>query len=501
MKIRQQSAGMLPLAILLAATACRSTDNTLDTSANTGTKGQYNVKINLSGADDDVEEPVKQASISGNTISSKTVQTQTIPFDDTYSITATLVPVTPSLSSKAIASVNPMAATEIGAGIRYKILVYDKNEKLVDQKEFGYKKNETDGFLLDGDQTYTFVAFSVNSTSAADTPVVTSPESLSTAKLSNISKDLMYFKRTMTVTGNAPNTLDVILKHQFSRITTNIDASQVESTGIITKVDTPTYTGGNAAGELSFKNDLQLSYTGTGNVPFTFPTINQSKITSNAAIVIGNTSNGGVFNIKNIIIDGTSKNNVQFSSLKITPKSNYNLNLKLTPCTRFNMNPTPFDQDASLPNNSKYFGFNGIPDRFIVDFTYVDNSFSFIVNGTRITADEIQFDGQSGTVNIQFPNGNKWSQSGGIPAIYNISANSPTAPVIRVVIDKNGNTTFYGKRQSGDLVLEPLTYTGTGGVKKITWTTGYNEVYISQVASGPTRIKGTGYGKQITTCP
>ena len=126
MKIRQHSAGILLLAILLATTACRSTDNTLDTSANSGIKGQYNVKINLSGADDDVEEPEKQASISTSSGSSKAVQTQTIPFDDNYSITATLVPVTPSLSNKAIASVNPMAATEIGAGIRYKILVYDK---------------------------------------------------------------------------------------------------------------------------------------------------------------------------------------------------------------------------------------------------------------------------------------------------------------------------------------------------------------------------------------
>ena len=32
-------------------------------------------------------------------------------------------------------------------------------------------------------------------------------------------------------------------------------------------------------------------------------------------------------------------------------------------------------------------------------------------------------------------------------------------------------------------------------------SSGYNEVYITQVASGPTRIKGTGYGKQNTTCP
>jgi hypothetical protein len=112
-------------------------------------------------------------------------------------------------------------------------LVYDNSGKLTDQKEFAYKQNETDGFLLNGGQTYTFVAFSVNSTSAADTPTVTNPDNLSAAMLSNISKDLMYYKIVKTVTGNAPNTLDVVLKHQFTRITTNIDASQVESTELL----------------------------------------------------------------------------------------------------------------------------------------------------------------------------------------------------------------------------------------------------------------------------
>ncbi|CAI9676152.1 MULTISPECIES: fimbrillin family protein [Elizabethkingia] len=495
MKFKTQITRFLVLALLLANTACRSTDNTLDT--NTTDNRQVSVKMNLSGSEGDIETSEKLATVKNN-LASTGIQTQTIPYDNTYSITATLVPVKASLSGTA--ALNPMAAaTELKSGIRYKVLVYDSNSKLVDQKEFVYKQNETDGFMLDGGKTYTFVAFSVNSTNAADTPTVTNPDNLSTAMLSNISKDLMYYKIVKTVTGNTPNTLDVVLKHQFTRVTTNIDASQVESTGIITRVNSPVFSGGNASAQLQFNNDAQLSYTGSNTTSFNFPNINQSKITSDPAIIIGNTPNGASLNIGNLIIDGTSKNNVLFSNLKITPRSQYNLNLKFTPCTKFNMNPTPFDQDASV--TSKYFGFNGIPDRFIVDFTYVDNSFSFLVNGTRITADEIQFDGQSGTVNIQFPNGNKWGQSGGIPAIYNIAANSPTAPVIRVVIDRNGNTTFYGKRQSGDLVLEPLTYTGTGGIKKITWTSGYNEVYISQVASGPTRIKGTGYGKQNTTCP
>ncbi|MCT3803158.1 hypothetical protein HZP90_16840 [Elizabethkingia anophelis] len=495
MKFKTQTTSFLVLTLLLANTACRSTDNTLDTS--TTDNRQVSVKMNLSGSEGDIETSEKLATAKNN-LASTGIQTQTIPYDNTYSITATLVPVKASLSGTA--ALNPMAAaTELKSGIRYKVLVYDSNSKLVDQKEFVYKQNETDGFMLDGGKTYTFVAFSVNSTNSADTPTVTNPDNLSTAMLSNISKDLMYYKIVKTVTGNTPNTLDVVLKHQFTRVTTNIDASQVESTGIITRVNSPVFSGGNASAQLQFNNDAQLSYTGSNTTSFNFPNINQSKITSDPAIIIGNTPNGASLNIGNLIIDGTSKNNVLFSNLKITPRSQYNLNLKFTPCTKFNMNPTPFDQDASV--TSKYFGFNGIPDRFIVDFTYVDNSFSFLVNGTRITADEIQFDGQSGTVNIQFPNGNKWGQSGGIPAIYNIAANSPTAPVIRVVVDRNGNTTFYGKRQSGDLVLEPLTYTGTGGIKKITWTSGYNEVYISQVASGPTRIKGTGYGKQNTTCP
>ncbi|MDV3798789.1 hypothetical protein CMU10_11515 [Elizabethkingia anophelis] len=495
MKFKTQTTSFLVLTLLLANTACRSTDNTLDTS--TTDNRQVSVKMNLSGSEGDIETSEKLATAKNN-LASTGIQTQTIPYDNTYSITATLVPVKASLSGTA--ALNPMAAaTELKSGIRYKVLVYDSNSKLVDQKEFVYKQNETDGFMLDGGKTYTFVAFSVNSTNSADTPTVTNPDNLSTAMLSNISKDLMYYKIVKTVTGNTPNTLDIVLKHQFTRVTTNIDASQVESTGIITRVNSPVFSGGNASAQLQFNNDAQLSYTGSNTTSFNFPNINQSKITSDPAIIIGNTPNGASLNIGNLIIDGTSKNNVLFSNLKITPRSQYNLNLKFTPCTKFNMNPTPFDQDASV--TSKYFGFNGIPDRFIVDFTYVDNSFSFLVNGTRITADEIQFDGQSGTVNIQFPNGNKWGQSGGIPAIYNIAANSPTAPVIRVVVDRNGNTTFYGKRQSGDLVLEPLTYTGTGGIKKITWTSGYNEVYISQVASGPTRIKGTGYGKQNTTCP
>jgi hypothetical protein len=70
------------------------------------------VKINLSTAVDNTEELLKQASSGKSNATSEIIQTQTISYDNTYSITATLVPVKPSIS--ATTSLNPIAAaTEV----------------------------------------------------------------------------------------------------------------------------------------------------------------------------------------------------------------------------------------------------------------------------------------------------------------------------------------------------------------------------------------------------
>ena len=88
--------------------------------------------MNLSSSEGDIETSEKLATAKNN-LASTGIQTQTIPYDNTYSITATLVPVKASLSGTA--ALNPMAAaTELKSGIRYKVLVYDSNSKLVDQK-------------------------------------------------------------------------------------------------------------------------------------------------------------------------------------------------------------------------------------------------------------------------------------------------------------------------------------------------------------------------------
>lgn len=83
---------------------------------------------------------------------------------------------------------------ELADGVKYRVIVYDKNGAYKDYKEFTYKKNETDGFILDGDQNYTFVAYSLNTTAATPNTVV-DKSPLNTAKIAGINGDLMYFKR------------------------------------------------------------------------------------------------------------------------------------------------------------------------------------------------------------------------------------------------------------------------------------------------------------------
>ncbi|HFK5586391.1 TPA: fimbrillin family protein [Elizabethkingia anophelis] len=478
----------LPLCIL----SCRSSDNGIIN----GSGEKVNVSINLIGSSADGELTSGIASSGKMSSSASEIQKQVIPFNENYSITASLIPQSRTVINNASATINPIAAgtplppSELNPNVKYKVSVYDADGVFVAENEFTYGQPYT-SFALDGDKNYTFVAYSINST--LNSPSVTGGGNLSTAKLTGISGDLMYFKKNMTVTGNGPNRLDVVLKHRFSQVTAKLDASNVESTGIITRIDTPTITGGSATGELVFSNDQQINYAGTGNVPVSFASINKSVVDSNPAIIIGDTPNGGVLGIKNIIIDGISKDNFQFNNLKISPGTKYNLNLRVTPCTRELIPATSFDQDASVVG--KLFTFSGIPDRFIVDINYWDNSFNLNVNGVNIGADEFQSEAGAGTRNLKFADGTF------VPVGYTITVNFPTPPAVRVVIDKNGNVSLFGKRTSASLILEPLTYSGTGGLRTMTWNPGVNNVTLTQVKSGVTRIRGVGYVKQNITCP
>ncbi len=185
----------LLIVVSLWTISCRSTDNPIQEE----NQNAYNVKINMLGIIDAEQAPATSASANKSVSSSQAVQNSTIKIDENNYVTASLIPQNATSNNRAQASINPMAATPVntflGNQVKYKVVVYDSNGAWKAEKEFSYTQNDSDGFMLDGGQNYTFIAYSVNSTSSTDTPAVSSGGTLATATLANVNKDLMFFKR------------------------------------------------------------------------------------------------------------------------------------------------------------------------------------------------------------------------------------------------------------------------------------------------------------------
>ncbi|HIC8807147.1 TPA: hypothetical protein ACW71U_001090 [Elizabethkingia anophelis] len=491
------------LTLLLTTISCRSTEESIND--NTTVASAFNVKIKLSGIETIAETPALQASANKKGISSGDIQQTVIPFEGDTFVTATLVPQanTSTLSSQTQASVNPLAAgivsNELKDGIRYKVVVYDKSGNYVDQKEFSYKQNETDGFLLNGDQNYTFIAYSLNNN--LPTPNIFDDKApLTTAKLAAVSGDLMYFKKNMTVTGNKVNELAIMLKHQFSKITTKLDARQV---GNISAVTNAAFTPAFASADISFATDA-LSYNNSlsGGQAVSFQSkLNDPVVTSVATQVIARTNDTnpeGILNIGAVTIDGVTKN-LKLDKIKITPGVQYNLNLRFGPC-RQDILPEKFDVANGV---SKTFTMPATDFGFTFDIYKLDNSFNLTINGTKMSTAEINFEDGYGvngrsTSSIRFQNKTKYG-SNGIPTIYSMEGVAGK-PLIRVVISKDGQVSLFGSKSSGG-PLEPMELYNGSTFNKIKWnTTGSNTVTATQMVFGTTYMSGFGTGKQIVTC-
>ena len=506
MKLQLKAVGFPLLVLSLTAASCRSAEGGISDNT-TANNSVYNVQVNLASIESEEETPVFQASAGKTGVATVSPQQTKISLDDDNFVMATLTPQsnTSSLASQAQASINPVAAatpTDLGIGVRYKVAVYDASGNYVTEKEFAYKNGETDGFLLNGGQNYTFVAYSVNS--ASSTPSINNGATLANAKLSGISGDLMYFKKNMTVTGNGVNNLDIVLKHQYSQITTKLDARQV---GNISAVTNATISPANSSADISFATDA-LTYNGSINQPVSFSAQNLPIATSSATQVISNTTTTGQLNLGTVTVDGVSKS-MTIDKLKITPGVKYNLNLRLGPC-RQDINPVPFSVKDGV---TQTFTMPATDFGFVFDIYKLDNSFNLTINGTQMATKEINFQGNDGaTRTVRFADGTVYG-SDVVPALLRPAAlpvkrtyeiwdleGTPSAPLVRVVISKDGKISLFGSKSSGG-ALEPLELFNGNTLNTIKWnTTGTNTVTATQSVINITYMSGNGTGKQIVTC-
>ncbi|AJW62974.1 hypothetical protein VO54_01497 [Elizabethkingia miricola] len=277
------------------------------------------------------------------------VQIREIPlngFPD-FKLVATLTPEssTGEISSQAsnhqiIAATSPLT-NPLGKGIMYKVIVFDSNGKYIKEQNFiAGSESSTPVTGLDGGSTYTFVAYSLGSSSGLADVTYSDPsnKTLTTGTVAaGSSDDLMYYSTSMTVTGNNTNYLNINFNHKYGQIVTTLDASQ---TGYqIVNVSNVTLSSTNTLAVMNIWDGNVTSGGQTAAVPINFPKLNSSIVIANPILVNESTTNG-IFSLSSIgmkTVNGAtiSHTNLSLNNLKITRGVKYNLKLSFVPNDKY----------------------------------------------------------------------------------------------------------------------------------------------------------------------
>ena len=390
--------------------------------------------------------------------------------------------------------------------------------------------------------TYTFVVYSVNTINSNDLPDVNPLQNLSNATITvlNNIEYLMYYKTQLTMDYELPNYLDVVLEHKFSQITTtvSIDDLAFANGARIKSIDAPVITPERQSATIKL-SDNSLSYG--------VPTL--GKVLSGDVI-----SSAGVktysFDPVNIISDDVSNAVMNFPSLTISTGStvgayidmkneNYNIsNLNIRPGHRYALKlnivmscvekvedselyDVVWQESYGIINDSDVFEFNSSDYGVEFNIYRLDQSFQLLINNDPIFFREAEFeyfgydpnttngDGVD-IVDVRFVADDGRYNDDAAPPIYSIIGDTLTnKPIIKVIIDINGNVSLYGSRRSYDhngldgvqYGLESLYLTNGNGFNQVTWSNvSTNKVVLRQTSYGPTNILFNVIGYKKVAC-
>ncbi|WP_146190975.1 fimbrillin family protein [Sphingobacterium athyrii] len=518
--VLQTQTGRSLRTFVLSALVCGSMYSCKESKDSVAASGKASVNIQLLGVENPIVTTKKAGK--GNTAGGA-IQTTVVPLTASSSFEATLTSQSSATSGNLLRAWSGSRAavveerTPLAANVKYKVVVYNADGDYVTEKTYTNSVDNSAEITLEAEKTYTFVAYSVNST--ATVPAVTAQADLANASLDNISADLMYFKKDLTV-HSGDNNLDVILKHQYSEVTTNLTMA-TEMTGAITSLVSPTInpTHSNASLKLA---DGAITYNGTtSSTAVQFPLLGAGlrSVTSNPTLLIHPGETNGIFSFGSITIDGETRSNVGVAGLQILPGQRYNLNLNFKTCTEpvtggadLNWNYAASGSGAVVDGVTQPAGYvvtkdltaPGADYGFVFDILQLDNSFNMEINGTKLATQEIQFESGISIApkNIRFADGSEYNGAnaeGGatIPQIYSMTGTA-TNPIIRVVISRSGEVQMYGSKSSGG-TLYPLVLT-QGNFNLVPWSSTTNNVKITQVVQGATKMLGSGSGRKKIAC-
>ncbi|WP_343561646.1 fimbrillin family protein [Sphingobacterium sp.] len=241
---------LLPLFLLVITFSCRKDND----QAQTIKGGVAVIKMNLKGIDDGSGRDNQLQSNSISTTSASNFPSQKenstevarIPLEDDYYLIATATEGDLSSDNSAAqqlkasgGSVTVKNTKTITNGSKFRVLIYDDKNILVDQKVYtagNTKPDDHKELQLEGGSTYKFIVYSYNTTEIP--PAISASDPI--VDVSG-NKDLLYFTKQFTVSGETVNNLDIVFKHKYSKINLNINSEEI---GPITKIQasfTPHY--------------------------------------------------------------------------------------------------------------------------------------------------------------------------------------------------------------------------------------------------------------------
>lgn len=508
------------------------------------TEDQATVSVKLEGLEYDEE-----LEISASTATSENNAPNHIQYaDKDFHIESQLIPIKKDNQDlvRGIKESSSAALKELGANIKYKLLVYNQNGKLVASKDYTYRQETLESsIVLNTYDTFTFVVVSARSTSTL--PVIENINDLSTAKIKNVNADLLYWKSLPKKLNKGQNFLAALLKPKFSEITTTIRMDQT-MTGSITAISQPIFKPVAQSVTLNL-SDGGLSYgaintAGKGVTFFALGNSGLRTITSEPTTLVHSQTSAATLQFGSITVDGETKSNITVAGLSIKPGRRYNLILTLKTCTEavngLNGFNWEFEEATKWINLIKYSGIyfkppgsstttfkkngeiisfefveSGADYGFIYDIMELDNAFNLEINGTplvgnSVTEGEIQFQNNAAltTQNIEFEDGSQYQSVGNtsIPSNKRVKAiwefkGTEAKPTVRVVIGRNGDVLIYGsKTDQGELF--PLRLKNNLKFNKINWKGGSekNVIKATSRVEGKTVMKSKGSGRKKVSC-
>jgi hypothetical protein len=533
--LKKLTGAILFLGLFVSMVSCQSSESDIQEDESIAS-----VSVNLVGVGANAES-LKSAQLvsSDNGSSLEVLKPMVIPFNDDYAIVATLVPENLSQSASGSEVSSSTRATTVsqtlGSGVKYRALVYDSQGKFVAYKDFAYGNESAVGSFINlkVGKTYTFVVYSVNSTTSLPDISLGNSSTLANAKIVFSSftdkgnDQFMYYIKQLTVR-QGTNYLDVSLAHQFSQITTKlaITGDALKQGAYLVNISNPHIAPMSASATVSLKNGtITYGTDKSAGRTVVFPPFSEGtqSITSDSTSLVHAATTAATFYIDALTIRGDVSDSrtditkaVTVSNLKITPGYRYNLNLNIDlPCVKV----VEVTKDFSWKKSESQAGTKGstivssdvLPAAdygFAFDLDSLDNSFMLEINGVRIATQELQFQNTAGlTQNVQFADGSYWND-GTVADIWNIIGNRKAGkPSFRIVIDSNGAVSVYGSKYSAinaNWGLHPIVFTASSGGKfnTVIWNkNSSNVITVRQTVEGQTWFAGGGRGyKLVTTC-